>query len=1020
MLGLAFNQNAEGDGQSLFALAALALAAALGWAEAVSVPGVHRIRPGRLESRAFRQFLVTGIAIAAITGLAVQSWFRPGTTIATGDITPPVGTAWITKLFEPWIWSGSNLGGPSQIIPQLPWAAVVGIVRLVGGEPELSQRLWFTGLVIGAALSMFGLLAVLRVGPVAAAIGAAVYMLNPYVTSVVEINSVYIAALGMLAGMPAVLLASGTGRIPRRMGVLLIALAAPMFGYVDLNPPLVGMVLATMLAAPLLAGWLEGKEAALRTLQTLLIAIPFLVAASLYWILPTVLSNPVSTGAQLASVSSWSWTESRSTIANAFWLNTTWAWAFPEYYSFAQPYDALTLSVLKFALPALAFCGLALGRLANGTGGSDRGRAIRLVVATATAAIIVILLSTGTKPPGNFVFNVLYGLPLGWLLREPGRFLMVAGLAYAVLVAVVVDELGNRGAIVKLKLWDNELLRVQGLFVAALALAMMLALGFPLYTGAFVPDSRPLLPAAHVKVPAYWTEMAHFVDELPTQGGVLIMPPDDFYQMPYKWGYYGSDGFIFELFHRPVLNANGQSYSPTSIQLQTAINLIASSVLTRDWTEVQGLMAALDTPFVLVRRDIDSSFPGRAIIPSDGLVAALSTAPGLTLIRTLGSLDLFQLTTPVSESGRIDDFITINSAAPDLRLLSVLRLGTVIVSSPPVAGVPRAVEAPPLEQWNVRRDSFEWSPTSPPGSLYEIVELDGKKVLPLIAAGDFTIQNSLARVTYAPASADNRVIVSMPGQSLISNGDFAAGPWGGSVCPAMTRSQGSSNVAATIIRNGGPGGLPALQLTSSVDSACVTQTLQWKAGPLGVDLFVHAVAGPSPRLCLWEVGPNRCAALPPIPVKPGWSDYRASVTPDVGTTAISINLYADAARHGSPTVDEYASVHVIGMTALPSLVLLAMPEGSGASPLQLAVLHNSFSTDWEATGGAHVLVDGMLNGWFFKSNSDRFVPSYLPGATVRISQLISAVTWFLLLLSPLWVVLSRVVTNRFNERRSNR
>jgi arabinofuranan 3-O-arabinosyltransferase len=965
-----------------------------------------------LEGRVLRQWLLKASAVAAIAGVAVQSWFRSGTTIATGDITPPVGTAWVTKVFEPWIWSGSNLGGPTQITPELPWAVVAWIGQLLGGSPELGQRLWFTGLFMGAALGIFALLAVLRLGPAAAAIGAAVYLLNPYVISIVEINPVYIAALGLLAGMPAVLLAAGMGRIPVRLGVTLIAIAAPMFGFVNLNPPLLGMVLAAMLATPLLAAWLEGKEVALRSLQTLGTAIPLLLLVSLYWIVPMVLSNPIGAAAQLASAASWSWTESRSTLGNAFWLNTSWAWAFPEYYSFARAYDAWPLSILKFVLPTVAFSALALGRATNGTGGSDRGRAIRLAVAAATAAIIVILLSTGTKPPGNFVFNVLYALPLGWLLREPGRFLMVAGLAYAVLVAVIVDEVGRLNAPAVLKRWDREVLRARRYFVGPLILAMMLALGFPLYTGAFVPDSRPLLPAAHVKVPAYWTEMARYVDALPTQGAVLVMPPNDFYQMPYSWGYYGSDGFVFELFHRAVLSANAQSYSPTSAELQKAIDLTAQSILAGDWQEVQALMDALHTPFVLVRGDIESSFPDRAIIPPNDLAAALAKAPNLSLIRTVGSLDLFQLTTSVSESEVVSDFITVNSRAPDLRLLSVLRPGTVMVSSPPLAGTPSAVQAPPLEQWNSRGDTFEWSPISPPGSQYEVVELTGKSVLALVKPGEVTMKGLPTRVVYAPAATDHSVTVSIPGKSIISNGDFAAGSWGVRNCHGLNANQHGPDVQATVVRNGAPGGLPSLQLTSSVDSACVTQPLQWAGGAVVVDLLVHPIEGAAPRVCLWEEGPNRCAILPPIPTGPGWSTYRASVTPDAGTSALSINLFADATNRGGRTVAEYASVRVVGMSILPSLVLLAKPENPALSDLRLAVVHNSFSTNWGATVGNHVLVDGMLNGWLLRSPSDRFMASYMPATTVRIAQWISAVTGLIVLLIPWWVPLSRGLVNR--------
>jgi len=176
-------------------------------------------------------------------------------------------------------------------------------------------------------------------------------------------------------------------------------------------------------------------------------------------------------------------------------------------------------------------------------------------------------LSTGTNPPGNIIFDPLYGLPYGWLLREPGRFLMVAALGYSLLIAAVIDvavesqflaELQSRSHVAAASLrmsWlalrlsfpkRRRLVSAIGLsepalrltrsalplVITAVSIACVVSLGFPMYTGAVVPDNRPLLPPAHVSMPAYWQEMARYVDGIPRQGGVLIMPPDDYYAMP--------------------------------------------------------------------------------------------------------------------------------------------------------------------------------------------------------------------------------------------------------------------------------------------------------------------------------------------------------------------------------------------------------------------------------------------------------------------------------------------------------
>src|SRR4029077_20206822 len=65
--------------------------------------------------------------------------------------------------------------------------------------------------------------------------------------------------------------------------------------------------------------------------------------------------------------------------------------------------------------------------------------ALPLASVFAAVALVFVLLATGTNPPAAPVFNAIFALPLGWLLREPTRFLMVAALAYAVLIGVGVQ-----------------------------------------------------------------------------------------------------------------------------------------------------------------------------------------------------------------------------------------------------------------------------------------------------------------------------------------------------------------------------------------------------------------------------------------------------------------------------------------------------------------------------------------------------------------------------------------------------
>src|SRR4029077_20521151 len=130
------------------------------------------------------------------------------------------------------------------------------------------------GLVVGAGLGVVGLAASLRMSPLAATACAAAYLLNPYVLSAVNINPVYLTALCLLPVLPATVIAVGTRRLPLRWCAAVFAVAAPFVGYADFNPPLVGMILVLTLIAPAVAGWVDGKGAAARSIRGLLVAIP--------------------------------------------------------------------------------------------------------------------------------------------------------------------------------------------------------------------------------------------------------------------------------------------------------------------------------------------------------------------------------------------------------------------------------------------------------------------------------------------------------------------------------------------------------------------------------------------------------------------------------------------------------------------------------------------------------------------------------------------------------------------------
>jgi hypothetical protein len=849
------------------------------------------------------------------------------------------------------------------------------------------------------------------------------YAFSPYVVAQVVSNPVFLATLALLPVIPAAVIAGATGHVRHRTSVVFVVATAPMLGYVYQNPPLLGMVIGTALFVPLLCACVNGRATARRAVIILALALPITAAACAYWLIPSILQLALVAKGQLATISSWSWTEGRATVLNAFWLNPVWGWTYPEYYPFASTYDVLPLSVLKFGPAIIAFAALAVGQKVIAHRYRFNSQHFPLAILAGTVAVALIFLSTGTNPPGNLIFNRLYGLPFGWLLREPGRFLMLASLMYAILIAITVQAtLAFIAQRTRLRMSDPVQLKftfmprrnwlrmlsepsINAFSLAILALLVTLP-GYPVITGEIVPDRRPVLPSGHVHVPAYWTEMASFVDTAPKNGAVLVLPPDDFYQMPYRWGYYGNDEFIPYLMNRPVLIPSSQSYVPPTAQLLSTIDLTAKSILARNWEQTDRLLRVLGAPLVLVRGDLDFILAkqyGRTVASATALTDALLGSGNFDLVHTSGPLQLFALHAgSVSDSEVAPYYASVNTLAPDLRVLSSLPQGAALVSQQPMVGAPLVHEPPPVSAWRRSDDRLVWDFYGVPGWTYKVSPLDSGSSL-------------------KATERNNGLEVSVPVTATLEDGTFTqkfSGPVLNCAGPQ------SENQSAAVQPSGGPQDGSYLRLTARGGSACVIRSYEWRSEwsdhSIVISISTRHEIGASPRICLWETrktGPNRCSPLPTVADPGGWSNFAASTTPDSDTTKIELLLYADAFVPGTLTTADYADPQIVVVPYLPQFDVVGTPVETSRLP-RLMVHRSSYSPNWRGPQGSrHVLVNGLLNGWLL-DQSQPVSADYLPAREVFVAQLISVLG----LATTLGLALSlwdwRVRLKLFTRRRS--
>lgn len=982
------------------ALSMAALATIAGWSFLRSNHDPEPTPPAPHE-RTSRRYAIASytapVVITAVGVAAASSWFHPGTALAGGDIAPPQGLAWIGHLFAPW--SGTDLGGPNGLVAQLPWAAVLEAVHWAGGSAPLAQQVWLTGLFVSMGLGGYLLLRVLGLAPFAAAAGALAYLFNPYTVSMVGINAVYLAAMALLPVLAAITFSAVTGRLAVRGAAVLLALTSPLIGYVYANPPLVLLLVAGTLFAGGYGLAVGGHAARGRAIRFGLLGLPLVAAACAYWAVPMLIQSGTVAG-PLTHTSSWAWTEGRATLANGLWLNTTWGWSYPAYYPYAPYYSTFPLEVVKYFLPAMAFAAVPISFARSG-----RTPLRRLAVAAASVAALLIFVGTGTRPPGNVVFQPVYHLPYGWLLREPGRFLMGAALAYSVLLGISAERLASIVTHHHLHLrsprhpWSALRGSAPAWTLGAVGMIVLIAPAYPLAFGQLTSKGTK------VALPRYWDQMASYINHSPVQGSVLVLPSDDFYQMPYKWGYYGNDGFITQLLSRSVIDPAGQGYEATAAQLLTSVQVISADLAGGDWSGAQPILNALDTRMVLVRGDVLSSFPGRNIDSPVAINLGLRRDPRATLAHRDGPLSLYLITAP--QSGPI---ITVNSARPDLNVLSFLPSGTRLISSHPEPGMPELVQPPPLTSWHLNGNSLSTRISIRPAKRYRVLAIppwsaESPSHLQRKVTGSGPWRLEVHGLTSAILSA-------RLGANQVTDGSFQSGLWQPAVgnCNAVA-GQSAPSLSAELIPGLAPGGRPAMRLHAATGSACEATPVRHGRGTLLLSALIDDRKGAPANLCLWEQGLNRCATLTsPMPQGRGWKHYETEVTIDPGTRALTLFVYAAAPEsRGYSTTIYYADISIHQTPPYPVIVTRL----TGVYPKRvLRVVPVGFGSYWTGPGGDHVRVDGLLDGWLGTRTEIRGSLRYRYEMAFRGSQYASLAAAGASIVLGMWLWGTRVLRRR--------
>jgi arabinofuranan 3-O-arabinosyltransferase len=572
-------------------------------------------------------------------------------------------------------------------------------------------------------------------------------------------------------------------------------------------------------------------------------------------------------------------------------------------------------------------------------------------------------------------------VPGAWLFRDPSKLSLVLVLVFSLLGAIAVAEAGRASVEVRT-------------VVAAVFVGGALIYAYPLLTGSVIADKRPLLPPSHVALPDNWPRAAAYLDSQSGPGKVVVLPRLDYYQTPTTWGYYGAS-FLHQLIQRPVIEPSPGGYFATG-GVTALVDALQDGILNGKG-DVTGVMQALGVRYVLLRRDLDTSFPGRSFVPPARLARALRQTPQLRHVRSFGFVDLYEARKVAEPEVYPATPIVQTRAANDASLYRALRLG------PRTALVRNAVQ-----------DKLAGVPT---GAVHLLPELRGRVTLTVEQRKRDTVVRierpaSRPRILRYPRVAyplrvvlgTTRLVVDDATPATITSAPkfgriyrFAPVqlPTPIQVTPSVVRHVGDCNhyddrsarevgLRARVVERSGE---PTVQLSARDHSACIAIPIEFRPNvPSLLRLEYRTVVGAPARVCVWEEKPQRCATLPSLESAPGWHKLRAVVRGAPGSRTVLLFLYADGGGDTTTTTEyrnlsikrgwPYEAIAIAPATPLPRVSYRRVApyefkaHVTNARRPFLLVAAETYAPGWRveakgrsSNGVEHLRVNGYANGW---------------------------------------------------------
>jgi len=567
-----------------------------------------------------------------LLGITPLLWFREGYIIARGDYFPSWMIPKKTLERDLYLWSSHNLGiartWPTSLLYEVIWL----LSETIGLEAGIIQILLQTFFLLGPGVSMYFLVRLIYPKLRFAPLGSSVfYMFNFFVVQ----SRLNIGMEWTYTFLPVLMIfLIRTFEASLKEDLAAVNKNACYFGLVSTltlsfasaNPPNIALVLI-VLGVLLTHYFLRRQKVASLFKASFKLAISFGLA-NLWWIIPILNSYVLSSSSFNPDVNvfSWSWTHSRASFLNIFLLNASWGWR-PEYSPYYNSYSNPILIVLM-AVPFL----LATAALLFKTRKSIFNAYIMI------PCLILIFLAKGLHEPLSQLNLLLYSLiPSMTMFREPAsKFTMALIPFLSLLIGYAVHYIAN------IKVSKHELTNLNKTAVLIFFSATFIIGAFPLITNPIETKTSQIPFSSYVRIPKYWQQATRWLDRQPGDYKILVTPADDHYQMPYTWGYFGTDEFLERLIQKPIVSNHYAYYYKTIPDVTLTFEQLYRAIKYNRTDEFKILLDLLNIKYILQRNDVQFNLTGRNIIAPDEMRIFLTSQPYIHLAQRFGELDIYE------------------------------------------------------------------------------------------------------------------------------------------------------------------------------------------------------------------------------------------------------------------------------------------------------------------------------------------------------------------------------------------